>query len=123
MMMNSKYFEAHHLPFIRERLHLLDDPAWEGIQTLQFYDPNSVQVISLVGGQLGIDRFMVGDTGLGILKLLTCGGFAIWSIIDWFMIPGVAREKNGMKLKETLAALHRTAPTTNEIGSTDREQE
>ncbi|QDH78422.1 TM2 domain-containing protein [Echinicola soli] len=123
MMMNSKYFEAHHLPFIRERLLRLDDASWETIQVLQFYDPNTVQLVSLVGGQLGIDRFMVGDTGLGILKLLTCGGFVIWSIIDWFMIPGVAREKNGIKLKEALEALHRTAEPTNQIESTDREQE
>ncbi|GGF27953.1 TM2 domain-containing protein [Echinicola rosea] len=105
LMMNGKYFESHHLPFIREHLLQLDESAWQSIQILQFYDPNSTQVVSIVGGQMGIDRFMVGDVGLGVLKLLTCGGMGIWAIIDWFMIQGIVREKNGMKLKETLASM------------------
>jgi hypothetical protein len=37
---------------------------------------------------------MLGDTGIGIAKLLTCGGLGIWAIIDWFMVMPAAREKN-----------------------------
>ena len=37
---------------------------------------------------------MIGDTGMGIGKLLTCGGFGVWGIIDWFLIMGATREKN-----------------------------
>ena len=40
----------------------------------------------------------VGDTGAGILKLLTCGGCGIWAIIDWFIIMGTTREKNFNRL-------------------------
>lgn len=36
----------------------------------------------LLGG-LGIDRFMRGQIGLGIVKLITCGGIGIWAFIDW----------------------------------------
>ncbi len=43
-------------------------------------------LLSLFGGALGIDRFYLGYTGLGIVKLLTCGGCGIWSIIDLVMI-------------------------------------
>jgi TM2 domain-containing membrane protein YozV len=61
---------------------------------MQFKEPTTSLVVSLLGGQLGIDRFMIGDTGMGIGKLLTCGGLGIWAIIDWFLIMGATREKN-----------------------------
>jgi TM2 domain-containing membrane protein YozV len=34
----------------------------------------------LLGG-LGVDRFMRGQVGLGIFKLITVGGFGIWALI------------------------------------------
>jgi TM2 domain-containing membrane protein YozV len=64
------------------------------VQTTQYKDPTTSLIISLLAGGLGIDRFYVGDTGLGIAKLLTCGGLGIWNIVDWFLIMGVTREKN-----------------------------
>ena len=33
-------------------------------------------------GGLGIDRFIRGQIGYGILKLLTSGGFGVWALID-----------------------------------------
>ena len=45
---------------------------------------------------------MIGDTGLGIGKLLTCGGLGIWGIVDWFLIMGATREKNMLKLQRIL---------------------
>jgi hypothetical protein len=102
IMANGKFFEAHQLPVIRERLLDLDDSKWAMIQTLQFKDPSTSLIISILGGQLGIDRFMIGDTGLGVGKLLTCGGLGIWAIVDWFMIQGATREKNMEKIQGLL---------------------
>ena len=64
------------------------------ISTVQLKDPTTSLIISILAGSLGIDRFMIGDTGLGVGKLLTCGGLGIWTIIDWFLIMGATREKN-----------------------------
>ncbi|GHU36276.1 hypothetical protein FACS1894172_19000 [Spirochaetia bacterium] len=33
-------------------------------------------------GALGVDRFMRGQIGLGILKLITVGGIGVWALID-----------------------------------------
>ncbi|MBA7591524.1 hypothetical protein ES708_33683 [subsurface metagenome] len=43
-------------------------------------------VMSIIFGQLGVDRFIMGHVGLGILKLVTFGGFGIWWIIDVILI-------------------------------------
>ena len=102
IMTNGKFFASHQVFQIREKLLQADDSKWGLIQSLQLKDPTTILIVSLLGGALGIDRFMLGDTGLGIGKLLTCGGFGIWSIIDWFLIMGVAREKNLSKLQALL---------------------
>lgn len=102
IMTNAKYFESHQIPAIREKLLALDDSKWLAIQSTQLKDPTTVLIVSILAGTLGIDRFMIGDTGLGIGKLLTCGGFYVWAIVDWFMIMGATREKNYQKLQEVL---------------------
>ena len=102
ILTNSKYFESHQVPVIRDRLIQADDSRWLLIQTLQFKDPTTSLIVSLLGGSLGIDRFIIGDTGLGVCKLLTCGGLGIWTIIDWFLIMGATREKNVAKLHRIL---------------------
>lgn len=102
IMTNSKFFESHQVGLIRDKLLQVDDSKWGLIQTLQFKDPTTSLIVSLLAGSLGIDRFLIGDTGLGVGKLLTCGGFGIWAIIDWFMIMGATREKNMAKLQQVL---------------------
>lgn len=99
LMTNSKFFEGHQLPEIRQHLMEIQDERWPKFQMLQFKDPTTMLIVSFLGGALGIDRFMIGDTGLGIGKLLTCGGLGIWALIDLFLIMPATKEKNRQSLE------------------------
>jgi len=45
-----------------------------------------VLIMSIIFGQLGVDRFIMGHIGLGILKLITLGGCGIWWLIDLILV-------------------------------------
>ena len=100
LMTYGKYFEGYQLSAINDKLTKLDDSKFVQLQSTGLKDPTTVLIISILGGSLGIDRFFIGDVGLGVAKLLTCGGLGIWSIVDWFLIMGRTREVNMQKLQQ-----------------------
>ncbi|MBO7224716.1 MAG: TM2 domain-containing protein, partial [Bacteroidales bacterium] len=51
---------------------------------------------------LGVDRFVIGQTDIGLLKLLTAGGIGIWAILDWFQIKELTQEYNFNKAEEII---------------------
>ena len=59
-------------------------------------------IISFFLGGLGIDRFYLGYTGLGVVKLLTLGGCGIWALIDLIRIAtGSLKDAQGLPLKRS----------------------
>lgn len=94
IMMNGKYLPQEQLLSIKSSLELMDDSKWASVQFMQFKDPMISLILSLFAGSLGVDRFYIGDTMLGVLKLITCGGFGVWAIVDLFLIMEATRQNN-----------------------------
>lgn len=98
LAINAKYFPAEQVQYIRQRLEALPEQQLSMLYSISFQDPTMLLIISLLGGTLGIDRFLLGQIGLGVGKLLTCGGCGIWSIVDLFLIMDATRQSNAQKL-------------------------
>lgn len=94
IILNQKYFPEDKILFLKERLYAMDERKFSMLSTVALKNPVVILIISIFLGFLGIDRFMIGDIGLGVLKLLTFGAFGIFAIVDWFLILGRTKEKN-----------------------------
>ena len=54
-------------------------------------------LVSFFVGVFGVDHFMTGKIGTGVLKLLTLGGCTIWAFIDFIMaLTGNFKDSNGL---------------------------
>lgn len=98
IMTNQKYFPEDKILYLKDKLRTMDDEKFSLISTIVLKDPTTILLISIFLGSLGIDRFMVGDTGMGILKLLTLGCCGILTIVDWFTISKKAKDINFNKV-------------------------
>lgn len=94
IMTNQKYFPAEKIMYIKEKLASMDENKFAMISTIEMKDPTTILLVSIFLGTLGVDRFMLGDIGMGILKLLTCGVCGILTIIDWFTVSKKTKELN-----------------------------
>ena len=94
IMTNQKYFPAEKIMYIKEKLAAMDENKFAMISTIEMKDPTTILLVSIFLGGLGVDRFMLGDIGMGILKLLTCGVCGILTIIDWFTVSKKTKELN-----------------------------
>lgn len=92
--MNNKFFPTDKISIIREKLESVSENKYSVIQSLDYKDPTTLLIISIFLGYLGVDRFMLGQVGLGVVKLLTLGGCGIWSIVDWCMVTKMTKEYN-----------------------------
>ncbi len=98
LAIHGKDFPEIELPMLREKLLRLSDDQMNNINMLQFKNTTVLLIISIFLGHYGIDRFMLNDNGLGGVKLLTCGGLGIWTIIDWFTVTNRTRQWNMNKI-------------------------
>lgn len=98
MMANKDNLPEEFLPLIRKKMIEMNEEKWANISMLQFKSTTTMLLISIFVGEFGVDRFMLGQTGAGIVKLLTGGGCGIWWVIDLFLIGKLTKIHNYEKL-------------------------
>ena len=97
-MTNKDALPEDKLPHLRAKLLEMPEDKWANISLLEFKSPMTLLMVSIFLGGWGVDRFMLGQTGAGIGKLLTAGGCGIWWLIDLFNISKLTKDYNWRKL-------------------------
>ncbi len=110
VMENSKMFKPEDFAVIRGLLPELSDYELQVLNGTCFRDPTMMLVLSILVGELGVDRFLLGDTGLGVLKLITAGGLGIWWLVDIFTVDRRTKEYNFKQFNEALQNARLTLP-------------
>lgn len=84
MKKNEKCFAKEDVETIINNLKEASDEKFAVISGQNFKKPGTMFIVTWFLGFMGIDRFMLGNTGMGVFKLLTLGGFGIVNFIDMF---------------------------------------
>lgn len=98
MTTHGKFFATDKILYIQEKLKSMDDSKLLLISAMEYHDPTIMLLVSIFLGTLGIDRFLLGDIGMGFLKLFTGGLCGILTVLDWLTVMDRCREKNFLKL-------------------------
>ncbi len=98
-------FPAEMIPSIRQALLTLPPQKMQMVQMMEFKNPTLAFILSLFLGEFGVDRFYIGDIGLGVGKLLTGGGCGIWWLVDLFFIMSATKQKNYTNLYQIITMM------------------
>ena len=94
LLAHKKYFPPEKLIYMKNKMLDLDPKSFDFVSTTKLKSPNTVWLFSIFLGIFGVDRFMIGDIGKGILKLLTFGGCTLFFFYDIFAISNRVKKLN-----------------------------
>ncbi|MDE6266256.1 MAG: TM2 domain-containing protein [Muribaculaceae bacterium] len=95
-------FRQSDLPQIKVLLENVSELRVTELIAAPYKSPMIMTVIAWLGGAFGIDRFMFGQLGWGVAKLITFGGCGLWTLVDIFTAMDRTRTYNMNILQELL---------------------
>ncbi len=94
LIANQKKLTPQHLAIVRGKMEKMDDDQLVAFSAAELKNPTIMLLIEIFLGEFGIHRFMLGDTGMGVLELLTGGLCGILWLIDLFSVVQKTKEYN-----------------------------
>ena len=111
---NKDRFPAEKIPLIKQKIHeidvrtggtMTDADIITVMDAVQTKTPTNMLLISIFLGGWGVDRFMMDEVGMGVLKLLTGGVCGVLWLVDVIQISQKVREDNFNKPMAALSTL------------------
>ena len=89
--------------YFKSQLEMADEQSYDSLLVCKTCDTETVLLLSVFLGSLGVDRFYIKDIFLGIAKLLLGWfTFGLYTSIDIFFSYKKAKEKNLINLLSCL---------------------
>lgn len=98
LVLNQADLPEDKIPLLRDKLLHCSLRKLTAMQNMNCRRVTNMQFISLILGWSGIDRMLLGDVGMGLLKLFTFGGFGIIMLYDWLTVAGRTRKYNYIRI-------------------------
>ena len=102
LVQNQSDLPDDKIPMLRENMLNCSLAKLSEIQGLSLRRVGNMQFISLVLGWSGIDRMLLGEVGIGLLKLCTVGCCGLLMLYDWLAIPFKTRQYNYIQVMSVL---------------------
>jgi len=87
---------------LKDRLEKMEPSKVDQFLFVELKDPLQIFLVSFLLGYFGVDRFLLGQVGLGVGKFLTCGGLGIWYLVDLLLIMNATKQRNWERLRTLL---------------------
>lgn len=95
---NRNKFSPQNQAIIQSKLNEMTDDKATILSSIELKDPTTMLIIEIFFGELGVHRFMLGQTGMGVFMLLTGGLCGILWLIDMFTVSRKTQEYNFLKV-------------------------
>jgi hypothetical protein len=86
IMINGKYFPTMMIKNVKTKLESLDENKESMLLVTKWKNPNTAFIFAFLLGNFGVDRFWLGQKGLGVVKLITFLGFYILYLIQSYQL-------------------------------------
>ena len=87
LLLNSTFLPKDKVSLIKEKL-LSNESIFNRVRLMTLKDPNTLLLISVCGGQLGVDRFLINKKATGALKLVFFLIAYVCLSVSFFVIIG-----------------------------------
>ena len=95
LMQYKDFIPSDKVLYFKSVLEKANENAYDNLASTKIYNPTTTLILSIFLGGFGVDRFYIGDVGLGVCKLLFgFVTFGIWPLIDIFFSYKKAKNKN-----------------------------
>ncbi|MCQ2395658.1 MAG: TM2 domain-containing protein [Kiritimatiellae bacterium] len=95
---NKGKLESSQRAIIQKKCSEMSDDKGMMLNQVSLKSPFLAFVVSLLLGEFGVDRLLLGEIGMAVLKFLTFGVFGILYLIDVFTIMGRVKKINTQRI-------------------------